>query len=109
VATHKHRGDVAYVFPLRADAYRMPPDHRCRVFRTEDAGATWSALSAGLPEEPSYGVVLRDAMSTDDGDPGGVYFGNRNGEVYASADQGDTWEQAAAHLPDVLCVRAAVV
>jgi hypothetical protein len=29
--------------------------------------------------------------------------------VYASADQGDTWELAASHLPDVLCVRAAVV
>jgi photosystem II stability/assembly factor-like uncharacterized protein len=109
VATHKHRGDVAYVFPVTADAYRMPPDHRCRVYRTEDAGAHWTELSQGLPDAPSYGVVLRDAMWTDDTRPGGVYFGNRNGEVYASADQGDTWELAASHLPDVLCVRAAVV
>lgn len=109
IATHKHRGDVAYVFPLTADAMRMPPDHRCRVYRTEDAGATWTALAKGLPDEPSYGVVLRDALCTDDAEPGGVYFGNRNGEVYASADQGDSWELAISHLPDVLCVRAAVV
>ncbi|NUP44332.1 MAG: exo-alpha-sialidase [Streptomyces sp.] len=109
VATHKSRGDVAYVFPVAADSFRMPPDFRCRVYRTEDAGGSWSALSDGLPDEPSYGVVLRDALCTDDADPGGVYFGNRNGEVYASADQGDTWEQVAGHLPDVLCVRAAVV
>jgi hypothetical protein len=109
VAAHRRRGDVAYVFPLRADAYRMPPDHRCRVYRTEDAGDSWTALSEGLPEDPSYGVVLRDAMCTDDADPGGVYFGNRNGEVYASDDQGDSWQLALSHLPDVLCVRAAVV
>jgi photosystem II stability/assembly factor-like uncharacterized protein len=109
VATHQHRGGVAYVFPLSADAFRMPPDYRCRVYRTEDAGGTWSALSAGLPQDPSYGAVLRDAMCTDDARPGGVYFGNRNGEVYASADQGESWEPAISHLPDVLCVRAAVV
>ena len=48
-------------------------------------------------------------MCSDDADPAGVYFGNRNGEVYASANDGDSWEQLAAHLPDVLCVRAAVV
>jgi hypothetical protein len=29
--------------------------------------------------------------------------------VYASADDGDSWQQLAAHLPDVLCVRAAVI
>jgi hypothetical protein len=52
--------------------------------------------------------VLRDALCTDDADPAGVYFGNRNGEVYASADEGDSWRLLASHLPDVLCVRAAV-
>jgi hypothetical protein len=109
VAAHRRRGGVAYVFPLSSDGYRMPPDHRCRVYRTPDAGASWSELSAGLPEEPSYGVVLRDALCTDDARPGGVYFGNRNGEVYASADEGDSWRQVLSHLPDVLCVRAAVV
>lgn len=36
-------------------------------------------------------------------------FGDRNGEVYAPADDGDSRQQPAAHLPDVLCVRAAVV
>ncbi|MFI0896177.1 WD40/YVTN/BNR-like repeat-containing protein [Streptomyces sp. NPDC020983] len=109
VAAHRSRGDVAYVFPVAADSLRMPPGFRCRVYRTEDAGGSWTALSDGLPDEPSYGVVLRDALCTDDADPGGVYFGNRNGEVYASADQGDTWGLVAGHLPDVLCVRAAVV
>ncbi len=53
--------------------------------------------------------MLRDALCVDDADPAGVYFGSRTGEVYASADEGDSWQQVAAHLPDVLCVRAAVI
>ena len=31
------------------------------------------------------------------------------GEVYASPDEGDSWSLVAAHLPDVLCVRAVEV
>ncbi|MFF8405481.1 WD40/YVTN/BNR-like repeat-containing protein [Streptomyces sp. NPDC014846] len=109
VAAHPSRGGTAYVFPINADADRVPAERRCRVFRTTDAGGTWEALSKGLPEEDHYGTVLRDALCTDDADPAGVYFGNRNGELFASADDGDSWRQLASHLPDVLCVRAAVV
>ncbi|MFD7443709.1 WD40/YVTN/BNR-like repeat-containing protein [Streptomyces sp. NPDC059909] len=109
VTAHPHRADVAYVFPINADADRVPAGRRCRVYRTSDAGGSWEPLSAGLPEGDHYGTVLRDAMCTDDADPAGVYFGNRNGEVYASADDGDSWQQLASHLPDVLCVRAARV
>ncbi|ROQ73105.1 hypothetical protein EDD95_5751 [Streptomyces sp. CEV 2-1] len=109
VAAHPHRADTAYVFPINADADRVPAEHRCRVFRTRDAGDSWEPLSAGLPEGAHYGTVLRDALCTDDADPAGVYFGNRNGEVYASADDGDSWQQLITHLPDVLCVRAAAV
>ncbi|MGW0700059.1 WD40/YVTN/BNR-like repeat-containing protein [Streptomyces sp. NPDC002867] len=109
VAAHRHRADTAYVFPITADSDRVPAGRRCRVYRTGDAGGSWEALSAGLPEGDHFGTVLRDAMCTDDADPAGVYFGNRNGEVYASADDGDSWQQLASHLPDVLCVRAAVM
>ena len=109
MVAHPHRGGVAYNFPVASDGARVPPDHACRVYRTEDAGQTWTALSDGLPQEDHYGIVLRDAMCADDADPAGAYFGTRNGEVYASPDEGDHWSLVAAHLPDVLCVRAAVV
>jgi photosystem II stability/assembly factor-like uncharacterized protein len=79
------------------------------VYRTEDAGASWAPLSDGLPEADHHGPVLRDALCTDDADPAGIYFGNRNGEVFAGSEEGGAWRQLAAHLPDVLCVRAAVV
>lgn len=109
MAAHPHRANTAYVFPITADADRVPAGRRCRVYRTGDAGETWEALSAGLPDGEHFGTVLRDALCTDDADPAGVYFGNRNGELYASADDGDSWRLLASHLPDVLCVRAAVL
>jgi photosystem II stability/assembly factor-like uncharacterized protein len=109
VAAHPHRPDTAYVFPITADSDRVPADNKCRVYRTNDAGSSWQPLSDGLPQGAHYGTVLRDALCTDDADPAGVYFGNRNGEVYASADDGDTWQLLASHLPDVLCVRAAAL
>ncbi|GAA2812373.1 sialidase family protein [Kitasatospora paracochleata] len=109
LAAHPRTPGTAYLFPLEADYARMPVGHRCRVFRTRDAGGSWEPLSVGLPTEDHYGVVLRDALCTDDADPAGVYFGNRNGEVYGSADEGDSWTLLASHLPDVLCVRAAAL
>ena len=106
---HPSRGGVAYNFPITADGERIPPGHACRVFRTEDAGASWAALGDGLPQQDYYSIVLRDAMCADDVEPAGIYFGTRNGEVYASPDEGEHWSQVAAHLPDVLNVRAAAV
>jgi hypothetical protein len=109
MVTHPRRSDVAYNFPIVGGGDRVPPDHACRVFRTEDAGATWAPLTKGLPQENYFDIVLRDAMCTDDADPAGVYFGTRNGQVFASADEGESWAEVATHLPGVLCVRAAVV
>ncbi|MBM7807930.1 photosystem II stability/assembly factor-like uncharacterized protein [Geodermatophilus bullaregiensis] len=97
---------TAWVVPLVADAERVPPGGRLRVQRTRDAGATWTELGAGLPDA-SWTAVLRDAACVDEADPTGVYVGTRDGCVYASADEGDTFTLVAAHLPDVLCVRAA--
>jgi hypothetical protein len=109
ILAHPRRAGVAYNFPIVSDGDRMPPDRACRVYRTDDAGATWTALTDGLPQHDYYGSVLRDALCADDADPAGLYFGTRNGEVYASADEGGHWAVAADHLPDVLCVRAAVI
>jgi hypothetical protein len=109
MVAHPSRGGVAYNFPLFADVRRYPVDERCRVFRTSDAGKTWEPLTAGLPTEPFYPSVLRDAMWTDGADTAGIYFGTRTGEVYASRDEGDSWGLVAAHLPDVLCVGAGQV
>ena len=109
LVTHPHTPGTAYVYPLVADAHRMPPEDRCRVYRTTDAGDSWHPLATGLPQEQAYITVLRDALCTDDADPAGVYFGTRTGDVFASADEGESWTSLARYLPDVLTVRAARV
>ena len=109
IVAHPHRPGTAYVYPLVADAHRMPPEDRCRVYRTTDAGESWHPLEGGLPQDRAYLTVLRDAMCTDDAPTAGVYFGTRTGEVFASADEGESWTSIARHLPDVLTVRAAQV
>jgi photosystem II stability/assembly factor-like uncharacterized protein len=106
--THPRNSGTAWVVPLKADSERIPPDGRLAVHRTSDAGNTWTRLDSGLPDR-EYNSVLRDAAAVDSADPVGVYFGTRGGEVYASADEGETFTEIAAHLPDVLCVRAAAI
>jgi photosystem II stability/assembly factor-like uncharacterized protein len=108
VVTHPRLAGVAYLFPVTPED-RNPPKGRCAVYRTRDGGDTWEACTTGLPDEPFHATVLRDAMCTDAADPAGVYVGTRNGHVFASPDDGDTWTRVVGYLPDVFCVRAAVV
>jgi photosystem II stability/assembly factor-like uncharacterized protein len=107
IVVHPHRPDVIYNFPLVADAERFPPQGRCAVYRSEDAGKSWDALTDGLPE-PFWNGVLRDAMCVDNAEQAGVYFGTRSGTVFASRDEGEHWRPVVENLPDVLCVRALV-
>jgi photosystem II stability/assembly factor-like uncharacterized protein len=109
VVVHPHEPDTLFVFPLGAGEGRYPPDARARVWRSRDAGESWEELGGGpqgLPDGFWVGV-LRDAMCVDDHDRAGLYVGARNGTVWASADDGDTWRCVVAGLPDVLVVRAA--
>lgn len=99
---------TAWVVPIEATLARIPPAGRLRVHRTRDAGESWREVGAGLPDR-SWSTVLRDAACADDCDPGGLYLGTRDGCVYASADEGDSFQTVLAHLPDVLVVRAAEV
>jgi hypothetical protein len=79
------------------------------VYRSEDAGETWTGSSKGLPEDGFFSAVMRDAMCAEDADPAGIYFGSRSGEVWGSPDDGESWQPVAEHLPEVFCLRAAVI
>jgi hypothetical protein len=109
-AAHPRDADTLYLFPLNGDQVgRYAPDGRVAVWRTRDAGASWQDLRAGLPQENAYLTVLRQAMATDALDPAGVYFGTTSGAVFASADEGESWDCIARHLPLVTSVEAFVV
>jgi photosystem II stability/assembly factor-like uncharacterized protein len=108
IVVDPHDPDTIYVFPLVGAEERFPPQGKALVWRSRDAGQTWEPHGDGLPEG-FYAGVMRDAMCTDDVDPSGIYFGSRDGSVYASNNAGQTWNAVAEHLPDVLCVRAASI
>ncbi len=104
IEVHAHEPETVYVVPIRSDSEHYPPEGRLRVYRSRTGGDEWEPLAAGLPQEHCYVNVLRDAMSIDTLDSCGVYVGTTGGQVYVSADSGDTWAAAVSHLPPVLSV-----
>jgi photosystem II stability/assembly factor-like uncharacterized protein len=106
---HPHDADTVYIVPLKSDEFRVVPDAKLRVYRTQDAGKSWEPLTDGLPQTNAYESVLRDGLSADTHDPAGIYFGTRNGKVFGSANAGESWKELADALPPVVCVKAAVV
>jgi photosystem II stability/assembly factor-like uncharacterized protein len=95
--------DAALVIPEEGAENRVTPDDRLGVYRTRDRGESWELLEDGLPK-PAWVAVLREASSFDDRS---VYFGTQSGSVFASTDGGDSWVEAATHLPPILSVEAA--
>jgi photosystem II stability/assembly factor-like uncharacterized protein len=106
IGVHAHEPETIYVVPITSDSEHYPPEGKLRVYRSRTGGGDWEALTEGLPQAHCYVDVLRDAMTVDSLEPCGVYFGTTGGQVYASADAGDTWAPAASNLPAVLSVEA---
>ena len=104
VDIHAHEPETVYVVPITSDSLHYPPDGKLRVFRSRSGGNEWEPLSKGLPQKDCYVNVLRDAMAVDSLDKCGVYFGTTGGQVYASADAGDSWNPIVRDLPAVLSV-----
>ncbi len=82
----------------------MCPMASCAFFAAAAGGNEWEALTKGLPQSNCYVNVLRDAMAVDSLDECGIYFGTSGGQVYASADAGDSWAPIVRDLPAVLSV-----
>ncbi|MBV9059721.1 MAG: exo-alpha-sialidase [Pseudonocardiales bacterium] len=106
IDVHAHEPDTIYVIPITSDSEHYPPEGRLRVYRSRTGGHHWEPLTSGLPQRDCYVNVLRDAMAVDSLDPCGVYFGTTGGQVYASADAGNTWATIVRDLPSVLSVQA---
>ena len=104
IRVHPRDPETIWVLPLNGDAAgRYPPDAAPAVWKSEDAGQSWSAKRDGLPGQAFF-TVLRQAMAGDTHDPAGIYFGTNTGSVFASMDEGETWEEVVRHLPTVLSV-----
>jgi photosystem II stability/assembly factor-like uncharacterized protein len=105
LAVHPRDPETAYVVP-REDA---PGGGGLAVWRTRRAGRDWVRLDRGLPDGPVHARVLRRGLATDDLEPAGVYLATSSGQLFASADEGETWRTVAPYLPPILSLTAATL
>jgi len=107
---HPRDPKTAWVFPMDGGTVwpRVCVGGRPAAYVTRDAGASWQRQDRGLPAEQAWFTVKRQAMSADTLDPVGLYFGTTGGEVWASRDEGASWECIRRHLPQVHAVEAAL-
>lgn len=103
IVVHPEHVDTAWVFPMDGTEVwpRTSPEGKPAVYVTTNGGDTWKRQDHGLPPKQAYLTVKRQAMCTDYQNPLGIYFGTTGGEVWASADEGETWNCIARHLPEV--------
>ena len=108
-AAHPHDRDTFHVIPLDPGHGRTMPDGKAAVWRTQDAGSSWQRLANGLPQEDAFLGVLREGMAGDTYDTPGYYFGTSTGQVFASADDGESWSEIASYLPAISSVEVAIL
>jgi photosystem II stability/assembly factor-like uncharacterized protein len=68
-------------------------DMRPHLFRTQDSGATWTAIGTGLPQ-----ATYARAVEADPVRKGLIYAGTEQG-LYVSFDDGATWRELSDSLP----------
>ena len=63
------------------------------IYRTHDAGATWTEITAGLPDDSPVNTVREDPARK------GLLFAGTETAVWMSADDGDRWQSLQYNLP----------
>ena len=85
-----HRAGTAYV---AANRYQQD-DFKPYVFRTDDYGETWTAITNGVGAADFARAIREDIKQ-----PKLLYLGTEHG-IYVSFDDGATWESLRQNLPD---------
>ncbi|MDQ3171480.1 MAG: glycoside hydrolase [Acidobacteriota bacterium] len=87
-ASHFDR-DTAYaaVNTIRLD------DHRPHIYRTRDAGKSWTRIVEGIPDGGTVNVVREDPKAR------GLLYAGTEQAVYVSTDDGDHWQSLRLNMP----------
>jgi photosystem II stability/assembly factor-like uncharacterized protein len=104
VAVHPRDPDLAWFVPAVKDERRVPVDAKLVVARTRDGGKSFQVLRKGLPQKHAYDLVYRHCLDVDRTGKR-LAFGSTTGNLWLSANQGDSWRCLSTHLPPIHCVR----
>ena len=92
--------------PDAPTAWDRPGRARMGIYRSDDGGDHWSPVTEGLPD-PIEGEV--DRFAHHPRQPGRVWLGSGDGNVFESVDFGATWHQIAEGLGAVRALTAVVM
>jgi photosystem II stability/assembly factor-like uncharacterized protein len=67
------------------------------IYRTHDAGKTWTRITAGLATNQPHGSFVRVVRT--DTKRAGLLFAGTESAVYVSFDDGDNWQSLMLNLP----------
>ena len=68
-------------------------DVRPHIYRTHDAGKTWTQIVQGIPDGQTVNVVREDTQRK------GLLFAGTERAVYVSFDDGDNWQSLRLNMP----------
>jgi photosystem II stability/assembly factor-like uncharacterized protein len=82
--------------------WRQTGNAQAAIARSTDNGRTWTALGGGLPEHIAGNIEAVSMAAW----PGGFGFvaGTSDGQVFASFDRGERWQEIATVAPVTKCV-----
>ncbi|MBL8522430.1 MAG: glycosyl hydrolase [Betaproteobacteria bacterium] len=108
VTLHPRDPNTLWVFPMDGTSVwpRMSVAGKPAVYCSRDGGASWKRQAKGLPAGQAWFTVKRQAMSADQAEKVGLYFGTTSGEVWCSFDEGGQWHCLMLHLPHIYSVEA---
>jgi photosystem II stability/assembly factor-like uncharacterized protein len=100
VAAHPKDPSTAWFVPAVKDECRVPVDGKLTVTRTTDGGTTFKSFSKGLPRRDSYDLIYRHGLDVDETGRR-LAFGTTTGNLWTSADGGESWSHVSGHLPPI--------
>lgn len=100
VVAHPKDPKTAWFVPAVKDECRVPVDGRLTVTRTTDGGKTFQSFGRGLPQRDSYDLIYRHALDVDETGKR-LAVGSTTGNLWLSANGGESWSNASTHLPPI--------
>lgn len=97
-AADPHQPEICYV-SVSPSPFAAHGDQNAQayIFRSTVEG-TWEKLGGGLPQPLKH---MPYALLTHPSEPGGIYAGLSNGDIWYSSNRGDQWKQLPFNLKGI--------